>query len=42
MKDPSQMTTFGKREEVAKARADAGTDVASTTIISRIGKDYLP
>ena len=42
MKDPSQMKTFGEREDVAKARADAGADVASTTIISQIGEDYLP
>jgi len=42
MQDPSQMKTFGEREDVAKARADAGADVASTTIISPIGEDYLP
>lgn len=38
MKDPSQMKTFGEREDVAKARAD----VASTAIISQIGEGYLP
>ena len=36
------MKTFGEREDVAKARADAGADVASTTIISPIGEDWLP
>ena len=42
MQDPSQMQTFGEREDIAKARAEAGADVASTTIISPIGADYLP
>jgi hypothetical protein len=42
MQDPAQMKTFGEREDVAKARADAGADVASTTIISPIGEDWLP
>ncbi len=41
MQDPSQMKTFGEREDVAKARAEAGADVASTTVISPIGSDYL-
>ncbi len=42
MQDPSQMKTFGERPDVAKARADAGADVASTTLISPIGEDWIP
>lgn len=42
MRDPSQMQSFGEREDVAKARAEAGADVASTTVISPIGEDWLP
>ena len=42
MQDPAQMKTFGEREDVAKARAEAGADVASTTIISPIGEDWMP
>ena len=42
MQDPSQMKTFGERPDVAKARTDAGADVASTTVISPIGKDWIP
>ena len=42
MQDPEQMKTFGEREDIAKARADAGVDVASTTVISPIGEDYMP
>ena len=42
MEDPAQMKTFGEREDVAKLRAEAGVDVASTKVISPIGKDYLP
>ena len=42
MQNAEQMKTFGEREDVAKARADAGADVASTTIISPIGNDYIP
>ena len=42
MQDPEQMKTFGEREDVAKARAEAGADVASTTVISPIAEDYLP
>ena len=42
MQDPSQMKTFGERPDVAKARADAGADVASTTVISPIGEDWIP
>ena len=42
MEDPEQMKSFGEREDVAKARAEGGEDVASTTVISPIGEDYLP
>jgi hypothetical protein len=42
MDDPAQMKTFGEREDVAKIRAEAGVDVASTRVISPIGEDYLP
>ena len=42
MQDPEQMKTFGEREDVANARAEAGADVASTTVISPIGEDYMP
>ena len=42
MQDPSQMKTFGERPDVAKARADAGADVASTSVISPIGEDWIP
>ena len=42
MEDPAQMKTFGEREDVAKIRAEAGVDVASTTVISPIAEDYLP
>ncbi len=42
MQDPEQMKTFGEREDVAKARAEAGVDVASTTVISPIGEHYMP
>ena len=42
MEDPAQMKTFGEREDVAKIRAEAGVDVASTSVISPIGEDYLP
>jgi len=42
MQDPVQMKTFGEREDIAKARTEAGADVASTTIISPIGQDWLP
>ena len=42
MEDPAQMKTFGEREDVAKIRAEAGVDVASTTVISLIAEDYLP
>ena len=42
MQDPEQMKTFGEREDIAKARAEAGADVASTTVISPIGEHYMP
>ena len=42
MEDPAQMKTFGEREDVAKIRAEAGVDVASTTVISPIGEHYMP
>jgi len=42
MQNPEQMKTFGEREDVAKARAEAGADVASTSVISPIGEDYVP
>ena len=42
MEDPEQMKTFGEREDIAKARAEAGADVASTTVISPIGEHYIP
>ena len=42
VKDPIQMKTFGEREDIARAREEAGADVSSTKIISTIGKDYMP
>ena len=42
MQDPEQMKTFGEREDIAKARAEAGADIASTTVISPIGEHYMP
>ena len=42
VQDPIQMKTFGEREDIAKAREEAGADVVSTKIISPIGKDYMP
>ena len=42
MEDPAQMKSFGEREDVAKIRAEAGVDVASTKGISPIGEDHLP
>ena len=41
MDDPEQMQTFDEREDIAKARAEAGVDVASTTVISPIGEHYM-
>ena len=42
LQDPEQMKTFGEREDIAKARAEAGADIASTTVISPIGEHYMP
>ena len=42
MQDPEQMKTFGEREDIAKIHAEAGVDVASTTVISPIGEHYMP
>ena len=42
MQNAEQMKTFREREDVAKARVEAGADVASTTVISPIGEDYMP
>jgi hypothetical protein len=39
--NPEFMQTFGLREDVKKAREDAGADVASTTIITQIGDYWL-
>lgn len=38
--DADQMKTFGEREDIAKAREDAGVDVSSTTLISMIDGVY--
>ena len=42
LEDMALMKTFGEREDIAKARAEAGADVASTTVISPIGEMYWP
>jgi len=42
MSDPAQIKTFGEREDIARAREEAGADVSSTKIISPIGKDFMP
>ncbi len=42
MDDPEQLKSFGQREDVAKARAEGGEDVTSTTVISPIGEHYMP
>ena len=42
VKDPIQMKTFGDREDIAKAKEEAGAFVASTKIISSTGKDFIP
>ncbi|HCI00350.1 MAG: hypothetical protein CME00_06165 [Geminicoccus sp.] len=42
MQDPAQMKTFGEREDIAKARVDAGAIVESTQIISPIGQMFMP
>ena len=39
--NPEFMQTFGLREDVKKAREDAGADVTSTTIITQIGDYWL-
>ena len=40
MQDADKMKTFGEREDIAKAREDAGVDVSSTTLISMIDEVY--
>ncbi|MAW53176.1 MAG: hypothetical protein CME01_10125 [Geminicoccus sp.] len=42
LQDPEQMKTFGEREDIVKARAEAGAIVESTEVISPIGKDFMP
>ena len=42
MIDASKIKTFGERPDIFKARTEAGADVASTTVISPIGEDWLP
>ena len=39
--NPEFMQTFGLREDVKKAREEAGADVSSTTIITSIGDYWL-
>ena len=39
--NPEFMQTFGLREDVKKAREEAGADVPSTTIITPIGDYWL-
>ena len=39
--NPEFMQTFGLREDVKKAREDAGADITSTTIITQIGDYWL-
>ena len=39
--NPEFMQSFGLREDVKKAREDAGADVESTTVISQIGDYWL-
>ena len=39
--NPEFMQTFGLREDVKKAREDAGADVTSTSIITQIGDYWL-
>ena len=39
--NPEFMQTFGLREDVKKAREEAGADVSSTTIITQIGDYWL-
>ena len=42
MVDASQIKTFRERPDIFKARTEVGADVASTTVISKIGEDWLP
>ena len=39
MVDASQIKTFRERPDIFKARTEVGADVASTTVISKIGED---
>ena len=39
--NPEFMQTFGLRDDVKKAREDAGADVSSTTVIAQIGDYWL-
>ena len=39
--NPEFMQTFGLRDDVKKAREDAGADVSSTTIVTQIGDYWL-
>ena len=39
--NPEFMQSFGLREDVKKAREDAGADVSSTTIVTQIGDYWL-
>ena len=39
--NPDFMQTFGLREDVKKAREEAGADVSSTTVITQIGDYWL-
>ena len=41
MVDSSQIKTFGERPDIFKAHTEVGADVASTTVISKIGEDWL-
>jgi len=40
MQDADQMKVFAEREDITKAREDAGVDVSSTTLISMIDGVY--
>ncbi len=42
MQDPAQMKTFGEREDIAKARDEAGAIIESTQLISLIGRMHMP
>ena len=39
--NPEFMQTFGLREDVKKAREEAGADVSSTTVITPVGDYWL-